>query len=312
MFIGMGPLWEMILSGHIFNKSFLLVFLISLNVYGGVYFNKGPNLYLFEPDESEKAQVPTPSGTSTTTVALADLNDIGTLVYWWNAQNVTGTITSWNQLDATETETLASSGSINIPSLNTSDLNGYNTGTFDASNSEASESNLSPTMATAYILVVFQMQATTAARTCVIASNDRFNDYSLSVTGSAGSSKLASVQVGSNQASWVDGTAAADTSWHYMIFVVRNAGNEEVWIDGASSKDIDTAATGAAQVQSIRIGACGDMDAGGDGGGGAPDIIGDDVKIAEVAMWSALDMTGNGTGDEYAEIKTYISSKYGL
>jgi len=77
MFIGMGPLWEMILFGHIFNKSFLLVFLISLNVYGGVYFNKGPNLYLFEPDESEKAQVPTPSGTSTTTVAL-DMTGSGT------------------------------------------------------------------------------------------------------------------------------------------------------------------------------------------------------------------------------------------
>ncbi len=246
----------------------------------------------------------------TITAAVTDLNSIGTLAYWWNAENITtsgGDITEWDQLDTGETEVLDNSGSINDPAHNSSAINSLAAGDFDASNDEAAESALSPTIATSYILVVFKLSANTSARSCIVGAWDRFNDWTLSAT----SSKLVSVQVGSNQASWVDGSASADTNWHHLILVVRNSGNEEVWLDGASTKDLDTGATGAATIEAIRVGACGDMDVSGDGGGGVPDIKGDDVTIAEVAIWSALDMTGNGTGDEYEEVNDYVCDKYG-
>ena len=113
--------------------------------------------------------------------------------------------------------------------------------------------------------------------------------------------------MGNNAASWVDGSTGIDTNWHHAIIVVRNSGNDEVWLDGSSSKEIDQN-IGAAQPQGIRIGGCMNTSISGPGGTPSQPFSG---KIAEVAVWTALDMTGSGSGDEYEEVNDYICDKYG-
>jgi len=231
-----------------------------------------------------------------------------TLVHWWRADTNTnsgGNITQWTDKKTSVSQHLVTTGTNHTtPAYDaTGGPASLPIGTFTKNNKDMSHdiSFTSCSTTACYVFIVFRVD-NTSVEGGIAGSIDRFNDWGIKYT----TSKLVNVDVGGNSAgaSFVTGTAAVDTNWHWLVLRVPNTGNTKTWVDG--TLEINTSGETAQQLASMRIGGLLTDDT--NGNGSADSLLYGNVSIADIAV---LNETYNETTG-LASLSTYVCDQYVL
>ncbi len=237
--------------------------------------------------------------------APIDLNTITTLLHWWRGDTITlsgADISQWTDKKTSGTVHLTSTTNQNKPLKVAAGLNGYDTGRFDKSNSEASNKYLGAVATAAYFFIVFKV-TDTSSDGGIMGSWDVFGDWSVKYISGG---KLLNLNVGNNGGgTYAAGSTNVDTNWHWAIVKIANGGTHKVWLDGNSTPEISNS-NGAQQVESVRIGALLSNTTNGDGS--VASLLYGNVEVADCAVFSNA---FNETTD-FASLDAYVAARYGL